>query len=183
MVRQRQELIRLPDLSRMLAEVKIQENRIRQIHQGMLAYVQVETLPGRRFKATVRRVALLPDTQSSWLNPDAKVYATDVLIEDELPFLKPGVSARTEIIITNLQDVLSVPIQSVTTFNGENVCFAQRGKKVTPVPVTTGWFNDQFIEVTSGLKAGDRVLLAPISDDDIFGTGVSPGETNEAEQE
>ena len=180
-VRQRQELIRLPDVSRMLAEVNIHESRVRQVHPGMLAYVRVETLPERRFKGTVRRVAILPDAQSSWTNPDSKVYATDVLIEDELPDLKPGVSARTQIIITNLPKVLSVPIQAVTTFNGEHSCFVKRGSAVVPIPVTTGWFNDRLIEVTSGLNEGDLVLLAPISDDDLLGGESISAVTNETE--
>lgn len=181
MVRQRQELIRLPDVSRMLAEVKIHESRVRQVHAGMPAYVKVETLPGRRFKGTVRRVGILPDAQASWLNPETKVYATEVLIEDELPELKPGVSARAEIIITNLLKVLSVPIQAVTTHNGEHACFVKRGSAVVPVPVTTGWFNDRLIEVTAGLKEGDRVLLAPVSDDDILGPESAPEGSNHVE--
>ncbi|MBM3837936.1 MAG: HlyD family efflux transporter periplasmic adaptor subunit [Verrucomicrobia bacterium] len=166
MVRQRQELIRLPDVSKMLAEVKIHESRVRQVHPGMPAYVRVETLPGRRFKGTVRRVAILPDTQASWVSPDTKVYATDVLIDEELPELKPGVSARAQIIITNLTQVLSVPIQAVTTFNGEHVCYVKKGSGVSPISVKTGWFNDQLIEVSSGLKEGDLVLLAPTTDEE-----------------
>jgi HlyD family secretion protein len=179
MVRQRQELIRLPDFSRVLAEVKIHESRVRQIRPGMSAYVRVETLPGRHFKGTVRRVAILPDAQASWMNAETKVYATDVLIDEELPELKPGVSARVEIVITNLSKVLSVPIQAVTTFNGDQVCFVRRGSAVAPVPVTTGWFNDRFIEVISGLKEGDRVLLAPVGDPEHLEPQSPEGETNE----
>jgi multidrug efflux pump subunit AcrA (membrane-fusion protein) len=165
-VRQRQELIKLPDVSRMLAEVKIEESRVRQVTAGMSAFVRIETLPGRRFKGTVRKVGILPDTQASWANPNNKVYATEVLIEDDLPELKPGVSARAEIIITNLHNVLSVPIQAVTTHKGEHVCFVKKGSTAVPVPVTTGWFNDRFVEINSGLKAGDRVLLALASEPD-----------------
>lgn len=179
MVRQRQELIRLPDVSRMLAEVKIHESRVRQIRPGMSAYVRVETLPGRHFKGMVRRVAILPDAQSSWMNAETKVYATDVLIDDELPELKPGVSARAEIVITNLAKVLSVPIQAVTTFKGDHVCFVKRGSAVAPVTVTTGWFNDRFIEVISGLKEGDRVLLAPVGDQEHLDPESAEGGTNE----
>jgi len=167
MVRQRQELIRLPDVSKMLAEIKIEEARVAQVHNGMTAYVEVKNIPNRRFKGTVRRVALLPDAQSSWMNPDKKVFPADILIEDELPVLKPGVSANVEVIITNLTKVLSVPIQTVARSGGENVCFVKRGSRVVPVPVTTGWFNDAFVEVKSGLKEGDLVLLAPVSDEDV----------------
>jgi multidrug efflux pump subunit AcrA (membrane-fusion protein) len=168
MVLQRQELIRLPDVSKMLAEVRIHESRVRQVHPGMTAFVRVETLPGRRFKGTVRRVAILPDTQTSWVSPNTKVYTTDVLIDEELPELKPGVSARAQIIITNLIQVLSVPIQAVTTLNGEHVCYVKKGSGVTPVPVKTGWFNDRLIEVASGLKEGDLVLLAPTTDEEYL---------------
>jgi HlyD family secretion protein len=133
----------------------------------MTAYVQVKTIPHRQFKGTVRRVAPLPDAQASWLTPNVKVYPTDVVIDEDLPLLKPGVSAVTEIIITNLTKVLCVPIQAVTRFRGENVCFAKRGPRVVAVPVTTGWFNDSFVEIIAGLKDGDLVLLAPVGDEEI----------------
>ena len=168
MVRQRQELIRLPDVSKMLAEIKIEEARVSQVRAGLTAYIELKNVPHRRFKGTVRRVAFLPDSQALWLNPDLKVFATDVLVDEDLPILKPGVSANVEVIITNLTKVLSVPIQTVVRFNGESVCFIKKGMRVTPVPVTTGWFNDAFVEITSGLKEGDLVLLAPVSDDEEF---------------
>jgi multidrug resistance efflux pump len=180
MVRNRQELIRLPDVSKMLAEVRIEEARASQVRAGMTAYIQVKNIPHRRFKGSVRRVALMPDSQSSWLNPNTKVFPTDILVDEELPILKPGVSASAEIIITNLTKVLSVPIQTVARLFGETVCFIKKGSRVTPVPVTTGWFNDAFIEITSGLKEGDLVLLAPISDEDFGETPVE--ETNNVER-
>jgi len=167
MVRMRQELIRLPDISKMLAEIKIEEARVAQVRPGMTAYVHVQNVPHRRFKGTVRRVAPMPDSQSAWMNPNVKVYPADILVDEELPILKPGVSATAEVIITNLAKVLSVPIQTVARFQGENVCFIRKGSRVTPVPVTTGWFNDSFVEITSGLKEGDFVLLAPISDEEV----------------
>jgi len=177
MVRQRQELIRLPDVSKMIAAINIHESRVRQVRAGMTAYIRVENIPGRRFKGTVRHVALLPDAQMSWMQPDLKVFPTDILIEEEIPELKPGVSARAEVVITNLTAVLSVPIQTVARYRGENVCFVKRGKGIAPVPVTTGWFNDRFVEVKAGLKAGDKVLLAPESDEDFDAS--ENGDTNE----
>jgi len=177
MVRQRQELIRLPDVSKMLAEVKIEEARVAQVRAGMTAYIYVKNIPHRRFKGTVRRVALMPDSQSSWMNPNVKVFPTDILVDEELPILKPGVSASAEIIITNLTKVLSVPIQTVARLHGENVCFVKKGSRVTPVPVTTGWFNDSFVEITSGLKERDLVLLAAVSDEAIEETQTE--ETND----
>ncbi len=177
MVRMRQELIRLPDVSKMIAEIKIHESRVGQVTLGMPAYIRVETVPGRHFKGTVRKIAPLPDAQAAWLNPDVKVYPAEILVDEELPSLKPGVSARAEIVITNLTKVLSVPIQTVASLEGEHVCYVKRGSSIVPVAVTTGWFNDRFVEVTSGLKEGDLVLLAAVGDDSIDENPVT-GDTN-----
>ena len=95
------------------------------------------------------------------MNPNLKVYSTDVLIEEELPDLKPGASARAEIIVTNLINALTVPLQAVTTVKGKQVCYVQDGDNLVPVPVSVGNFNDQFIEIRSGLKEGIQVALTP----------------------
>jgi HlyD family secretion protein len=179
MVRQRQELIKLPDVSKMLAEVKIHESRVRQVTAGMPAYLKIETIPGKKFRGSVRRVGILPDAQASWANPDVKVYATDILIEDHLPDMRPGISARAEIIITNLVNVLWVPIHAVVSHQSQQVCFVDNGGGPIPVPVSVGLFNDRFIEVKSGLKEGDRVLLAPPTDSEAAEMESSSSETNQ----
>lgn len=95
------------------------------------------------------------------MNPNLKVYSTDVLIDDELPDLKPGASARAEIVVTNLVNALTVPLQAVTTVKGKQVCYVQNSTELVPVPVVVGNFNDQFIEIRSGLNEGDQVALTP----------------------
>jgi HlyD family secretion protein len=160
-IRQRQEIIKLPDVSQMVVEIRVHESHVLQIHPGLDAYVTVDSIPDRQFKAKVTKVAVLPNSQDRWMNPNLKVYSTDVLIEEPLPDLKPGASARAEIIVTNLVNALTVPLQSVTTVKGKQVCYVQNGAGMVPVPVTVGNFNDQFIEIRSGLKEGDLVALTP----------------------
>jgi HlyD family secretion protein len=161
-VRQRQEIIKLPDISQMVVEIRVHESHVLQIHPGLDAYVTVDSIPDRRFKAKVIKVAVLPNSQDRWLNPNLKVYSTDVLIEDELPDLKPGASARAEIIVTNLVNALTIPLQAVTTLKGKQVCYVQNGGgQLVPVTVTVGNFNDQFIEIRAGLSEGDQIALTP----------------------
>ena len=49
------------------------------------------------------------------MNPDLKVYATDVSIDGANDAIKTGMSGKVEILIDELKDVLYVPIQSVVT--------------------------------------------------------------------
>ena len=160
-VRNRQELIKLPDLSRMKVTVKVHESHINMIRPGLPAYVKLQPMPDQRFSAVVERVAPLPDTQARWGNPNLKVYNTDVFITDPLPDVKPGISAEAEIVVTNIANILSIPIQSVTTLKGKQVVYLVNGHKTEPQPVEVGMYNTKFIEIIKGLKEGDRVLLSP----------------------
>jgi HlyD family secretion protein len=171
-VRNRQELIKLPDLSRMKVNVKIHESHITMIRPGLPAYVVLDSMPDQRFAAIVERVAPLPDTQTRWGNPNLKVYNTEIYLTEPIPNVKPGVSAKAEIIITNVADALSVPIQAVTTHKGKQVVYVQHGAQPEPRPVETAMYNTKFIQITEGLEEGERVLLAPpfdLQDKDLEG--------------
>jgi HlyD family secretion protein len=160
-VRERQEIIKLPDLSRMVVEVKVHESQIFQVRRGQTALVTIDSIPDRRFRGRVQRVAVLPDSQSRWLTPDLKVYTTEVLIEDDLPAVNPGVSARAEIIVSQLQDVIQVPIQAVSTSQGSRVVYLHNGSSAARTPVMIGMFNDTHVHVVEGLNVDDRILLTP----------------------
>jgi len=182
-VRNRQELIKLPDLSRMKVTVRIHESHINMISPGLPAYVTLDSAPDVRFAGVVEKVAPLPDTQARWGNPNLKVYNTDIYITDPLPNVKPGVSAKGEIIVTNISDTLSVPIQAVTTFKGKQVAYVVSGTTSEPRPIETGLFNTKFLEITKGLKQGDRVLLSPPFDSqekDLEGSVLSAEERAKA---
>jgi HlyD family secretion protein len=159
-VRNRQEVIKLPDVSAMKVQVKIHETYINQVALGQPAFVVLDSIPDQRFRGNVSKVAPLPDSQSRWGNPDLKIYATEILITDKLPDIKPGVSARAEVLITNLVGVVSVPIQAVSTRKGKQVVFLASAPQ-EPVPVTVGQYNTKFIQICSGLRDGDQVLLSP----------------------
>ncbi len=160
-VRNRQELIKLPDLSRMKVVVKVHESHVNMIRPGLPAYVMLDSMPDERFRGVVEKVAPLPDTQARWGNPNLKVYNTEVYLTDALPNVKPGVSAKAEIIVTNISNAISVPIQAIATYKGKPSAYLLKRGKSDPRPVEVGMFNNKFIEITKGLEPGDRILLSP----------------------
>jgi HlyD family secretion protein len=177
-VRNRQELIKLPDVSQMKLLVRIHESHINQVHVGQLAFVVLDSMPDQRLRGVVNKVGILPDSGMRWSNPNLKVYATEILVTDPLSDIKPGVSARAEVVITNLENVLTVPIQAVSTRKGQQVVFLASAPD-QPVKVSVGMYNTKFIEITSGLKEGDSVLLAPpfnTDEKDLGGAVIADGE-------
>lgn len=167
-IRQKQDLIKLPDVTQMMIEIRVHESHVRQVKPNLGAYVTIDSLPDQQLTGVVKKIAVLPDTSSRYYNPNMKVYITEVWINESLNDIKPGVSGRAEIVITNLQQVLTVPIQAVTTVKGQQVCFLQRGERDVPVPVEVGMFNDRMIEIRKGIKEGDRVLLSALANSDTI---------------
>ena len=167
-IRQKQDLIKLPDVTQMMIEIRVHESHVRQVKPNLGAYVTIDSLPDKQFTGVVKKIAVLPDTSSRFYNPNMKVYTTEVWINETLSDIKPGVSGRAEIVVTNLQNVLTVPIQAVTTVKGQQVCFVQRGEKDVPVPVEVGMFNDRMIEIRKGLTEGDHVLLSALANSDTI---------------
>ena len=115
-IRYRQEIIKLPDITQMVIEIRVHESHITKIKPGQTAYITIDSMPDLRLKGHVHKVAVLPDSSSRYYNPTLKVYVTEVLVDDALPpELKPGVSGRAEVVITNLLIVLAVTILAVAS--------------------------------------------------------------------
>ena len=161
-VRERQTIITIPDLRRMSVNVKIHESYINKIKVGQKARITVDAYADKPLTGEVTVVGVLPDSQNRWLNPDLKVYLTTVTIEGTNTWLKPGMSAKVEIFVDHLDDVVYVPVQSVEPANGKQYCFvAGAFGKPERREVKVGEFNDEFIEVKKGLSENERVLLNP----------------------
>ena len=168
LIRKGYSVIDLPDISELMAVVQVHESFVRHIKTGQKAVVRIDSLPDREFQGVVRHVAPTPDARRKYYE-NISVYDTHVWIQDEnsqLPEdLKPGVSAKAEIVVAELNDVMMVPVQSVTTYKGQKVVQVKRGENVVVVPGKTGQFNNRFIEIKAGLKEGDQVSLAPTIDE------------------
>lgn len=167
-VRHRQRIITIPDMSQMAVDVKVHESAIQSVNKGQRAKIRVDAYPGEELAGEVVKLAVLPDSQNRWMNPDVKVFQTKVSIEGMYQWLKPQMSAQVEILVKELLDVLYVPIQAVVPGkNGQRICYVSRLGGPEARVVETGESSDQFIEIKSGLKEGEEVLLrAPITIDE-----------------
>jgi HlyD family secretion protein len=159
-VSERQSIISIPDPSVMKVEVRIHETWIDKIQPGQKARITVAAFPEETLTGQVLKKAPMADPEE-WLNPDLKVYSTDVKIDGMHEQLKTGMTARVEIIIEALKDVISVPIQSVVNVEGRKVCYVASPVGPQQRQVETGAFNDNFVEIKNGLSEREEVLLNP----------------------
>ncbi|HUS73095.1 MAG TPA: efflux RND transporter periplasmic adaptor subunit [Sedimentisphaerales bacterium] len=152
-------IITIPDASEMKVEIKVHETWVDKIEPNQPAKITVAAFPDKTFTGKVLKKAPLAD-QTDFLNPDLKVYLTDVSIDGTHDALKTGMTGTVEVIIDELHDVLYVPIQSVVTVEEKKMCYVM-GSRAEKREVETGLFNDNFVEIKSGLTESEKVLLNP----------------------
>ena len=160
-VRERQTIITLPDTTGMIVEINVHESSVVKVRPGQTAKIVMAAFPDKTLQGEVLKVALLPDPQRGWLSPDLKVYTTEVSIDGTYDFLKSGMSAKVEVLIEQLDDVIIVPVQVVANRGGKKVCYCLTPQGPEPREVLTGAFNDIFVQITDGLEVGEEVLLNP----------------------
>ena len=145
----------------MMATIKIHETDVKKLAVGMPAGITVDALPGKVFSGHINQIAPLPDPTSFWINPDLKVYNTEVYVDGEPENLRSGMTCEVEIIAKVFTNTVYIPIQSVVRINGTNTVYILNGGHPQKRAVITGDDNGRMIRVISGLRENELVLLTP----------------------
>jgi len=161
-VRERQELIYLPTANEMTAEVRVHESNLNKIKAGMGVRITVEALNGATFEGHITRIAPLPDAQSSFMNPDLKEYVTQIDIDGATATLRTGMTCEAEIMVARFDKATYVPVQSVFMVKGKPTAFISKGEgDYEEREVEIGLDNNRMLQIASGLKPGENVLMTP----------------------
>lgn len=156
-VRERQTLIRLPDLTKMQVKVTVHESKVDLIRPGMPARITVQD---RQWVGKVVSIANQPEP-SSFFAASIKEYATIVSIEGDTTGLKPGMTSEAEILVNDLHNVLTVPVSAVVEKDGKFFAWVKGKTGPHRRPLLLGQTNDKVIQVADGLKEGEEVILNP----------------------
>lgn len=157
-VRERQKIFSLPDINNMRVNTKVHESMIDRVARELPAKIKVDALPTLPLRGKVESVQPLPDP-GGWMNSDVKMYTTLVTIEGHNSSLRPGMTAEVTILVTQLENVLSVPVQAVVQGQGKDYVFLLTPDGPVRTEVKLGITNQKVIEVKEGLKAGDEVAM------------------------
>ena len=160
-VHEREELIYLPTTDSVKAEIKVHESSMEKVKEGLPVVVTVDALPGKTFVGKVAKIALLPDAQSMWMNPDLKIYETEVYLNGDGGGLRTGMSCRAEVIVNHYEDVMYIPVQAVVRIGNQQTVYVKDGKDFKDRKVDIGMDNNRMVHIKSGLEAGEVVLLTP----------------------
>jgi RND family efflux transporter MFP subunit len=117
------------------------------------AHVELDALPGRSYAGKVVRVAPTFD-------PVTRTLEAEVQIANPEGELRPGMYGRGSVVIENHPNRPVAPVEAVQISDGAHYVFVAEGDTVHRRKVEVGVDGDDWLEITSGLKAGDEVVVA-----------------------
>ncbi len=108
-------LLKLSDLSKMEVYVNVNENDIADISINDAAFVEVDAYQDKKFKGIVKEVAYAATTSSGGSSQQVTNFEVKIQMLEVVDGMRPGMSATVEIITEERNQVLAIPIQSLTT--------------------------------------------------------------------
>lgn len=180
------EMMRIANLDTMNAWVDVDENDVALISVGDTARVRVDGLPNTTLRGVVYEISHSATVSAAGTQEEVVNFQVRIRLIDRDARMRPGMSCNVDIETETKSDVLSVPIQSVTVRQDadatkteeepslqqkktssagpkrpESIVWVYNGSTVTSRSVGTGISDDGYIEILSGLKAGEKIVASP----------------------
>lgn len=146
-------LIQLVDVDPVVITVAITERELSRIQPGMPVVVRTEAFPGKTFQGQVASISPVLATATR---------TTDVRLEIPNPerLLRPGMFADVEILLARREGVAAVPVDAVLERTTGRIVFVVQSQTARARPVEVGISDGTLIEIASGLREGEMVIIA-----------------------
>ena len=123
---------------------------------GQAVNIELDAYPGSPIKGQVEQIAY----ESKVVN-NVTIYEVDILPDSVPDYFRSGMSASIGFILEEKKDALLLPLNAVRKLNNQSYIFqaGRNASDVKAVQVKTGLENTSHIEILSGLKEGDKVVV------------------------
>lgn len=148
------DLLTLADTRALLAELRVDEADIAQVHIGQRANIFAAVAPEQAFRGKVVSIASSARQQGQ---SQALTFTVKVQLDAPDARLFPGMSCRAELTNQQLDQSLLIPASAL---QNNQVWRIVQGK-AQPVTVTTGVTSDTHVQVLTGVAVGDQIIAGP----------------------
>ena len=138
------------------AQLTIPEQFVSAVAVGQPITFEVDAYPGRQFEGKVRYV-------SPTLQADQRALTAEAIVPNPTNELKPGLFATARLQQPKRTPAVLVPASAVQTSAGTSRVYVINGDHVDERIVTVGQTVDTLVEITNGVKAGERVATLNVS--------------------
>lgn len=140
------------DLDSLILRVNVPERELAKLSVGQLAELAFDAVPGRSFQG---QIALI----SPYINAQTATFEVRIRVTETAGLLRPGMFARVAIVYERKPDALQIPRTALLDGDGPPKVFVVQDGKAAERAVELGLSNGAMIEVVSGLKDGEQVVV------------------------
>lgn len=140
------------DTDRLKGVVGIPESDVDAIHNLDKVEITIQALDDRRIETTKHLLSPAP-------NSSARLYNLELAIDNSAGDIFAGMFLRADVVKKQVDDALAVPLFAVITRNDQQYVFVEENGVAKKRPVTVGIMEKWLIQLTSGVKIGDHLLV------------------------
>lgn len=136
----------------LFVELNVEESDISKLIVGQSAVAVFDALDEAEYSGELIYISQTAETNNNGI----VTYLVKVMLKDTLESkIREGMTANVNFIIDGVEDVLQVPVAAVRNVNGKPSVQLKNGGWAV---VATGFTDGKYVEITSGLNAGDAIL-------------------------
>jgi HlyD family secretion protein len=150
-------IIDLPDLSEMIAEVKINEVDISKVFPGQKVEIRPDAYSDSTYLGEVTTIANLAQNKDS--KSKIKIFPVQIQIKDKSKKLLPGLTVSCRIIVNETPNVLYIPLEALFKDQGTEFVYIKSGAGFKRRDIKIGASNTDFTVVTEGVAENDELAL------------------------
>jgi RND family efflux transporter MFP subunit len=152
-------VVTLADMSTLEVEADVSEANLQKAKVGQPVEIQLDALPDMRFRGEVARIVPTVDRAKATVLVKVKFIELDERV-------LPDMSAKVTFLERDLRDGerearTGVPPSAILTRDGETAVFVVDGDRVRRARIETGATLGELVEVKSGVKPGEKIVLKP----------------------
>lgn len=153
-------VVEIPDLRRMKAEGEVDEADAGRVAIGQRVTLRLDAQPDEELQGTITAAARTVQRKRGTQDP-LKILPVEIALEKTDPArMRPGMRFQGTIELGRVRSAVLIPREAVFV-SSKGTYVHRRGRlDVDVVPVRLGRQNEKFVEVLSGVAAGDRILVA-----------------------
>ncbi len=151
-VRKGDKLVEILDLSQLLVEINVSERGILKLKKGQSVAVELYAQNGHTLAGKIRTIGIEADARN-------RTFPVEIEVDNPKERLRPGMLARVTINQGVLKKQLVVPRHAIIERETGRVVFVVEDGKARMRPIKTGVSREERVQITSGLKFGEQVIV------------------------
>ena len=149
-------LVRVSDNYRLRLVVEVPESVAARVDVGTPVTVTIQST-GEHIQSKVARISNAVSTNTRTMHTEVDIFNDDL-------HLKPGMYASADIVVQAKPNVVALPLEAVSNEGGPHVWVVTPQHRVTKRKVELGLRTSNYVEIVSGVQAGDMVVVGHLAE-------------------